>query len=240
MVLGTPLQYSKYLVRLTAPLPPRRSEQIALNGLDEYDGGGTFFPCLGRALRPAGGHVLSFRGGILHGGDPLLKGVRYIIACFCYHDQGEGRGVPLDVAAASARGKRWNNSNSSIDGDVAVRGTTEATAAAAVDAHESCGDQTNVSYVVHGGGNSGGGRSTTTSDHINTRTRGVLATGEAGVNGGDVKKEACSDATHGERGRDDADDALSSGGARGKEEEAEVKGIDFRSDQTFAFGFGFG
>lgn len=29
--------------------------------------------------------MLAFRGGILHGGDPLLKGVRYIIACFCYH-----------------------------------------------------------------------------------------------------------------------------------------------------------
>ncbi|CAM9853492.1 unnamed protein product, partial [Ectocarpus fasciculatus] len=61
---------------------------IALNGLDRYTGGGTFFPTLGRSLRPAEGHALSFRGGILHGGDPLLKGVRYIIACFCYYDDG--------------------------------------------------------------------------------------------------------------------------------------------------------
>ncbi|CBN77697.1 conserved unknown protein [Ectocarpus siliculosus] len=61
---------------------------IALNGLDQYTGGGTFFPSLGRSLRPAEGHALSFRGGILHGGDPLLKGVRYIIACFCYYDDG--------------------------------------------------------------------------------------------------------------------------------------------------------
>lgn len=62
------------------------SLQIALNGLDEYRGGGTFFPSLGRALRPAKGHALSFRGSILHGGDPIIEGVRYIIACFCYAD----------------------------------------------------------------------------------------------------------------------------------------------------------
>ncbi|CAN0428593.1 unnamed protein product, partial [Laminaria digitata] len=59
---------------------------IALNGLGEYTGGGTFFPCLGRSLRPPEGHTLSFGGGILHGGDPLIRGVRYIIACFCYYD----------------------------------------------------------------------------------------------------------------------------------------------------------
>lgn len=60
-----------------------------MNGPGDYSGGGTFFPCLGRALRPLEGHVLAFRGGILHGGDPLLKGVRYIIACFCYHDDND-------------------------------------------------------------------------------------------------------------------------------------------------------
>lgn len=61
-------------------------EQIALNGWDDYTGGGTFFPSLNRSLRPPKGHALSFRGDILHGGDPLLSGVRYIIACFCYYD----------------------------------------------------------------------------------------------------------------------------------------------------------
>ena len=67
--------------------------QIALNGPGDYSGGGTFFPCLGRALRPLEDHVLAFRGDIMHGGDPVLKGVRYIIACFCYHDDNEGRVV---------------------------------------------------------------------------------------------------------------------------------------------------
>ena len=63
--------------------------QIALNGPGDYSGGGTFSPCLGRALRPLEDHVLAFRGDIMHGGDPLLKGVRYIIACFCYHDDND-------------------------------------------------------------------------------------------------------------------------------------------------------
>ncbi|CAM9995413.1 unnamed protein product [Discosporangium mesarthrocarpum] len=57
---------------------------VALNSTHEYQGGGTFFPCLGRPLRPEKGHVLSFRGSILHGGDPTWSGVRYIIACFVY------------------------------------------------------------------------------------------------------------------------------------------------------------
>eukprot|EP00752_Nemacystus_decipiens_P010328 g9200.t1 len=65
---------------------------IALNGLDQYSGGGTFFPCLGRSVRPPEGHALSFRGDILHGGDPLLRGVRYIIACFCYYDADDADG----------------------------------------------------------------------------------------------------------------------------------------------------
>lgn len=34
------------------------------------------------------GHALSFSGDILHGGDPITRGIRYIIACFCY-SQGE-------------------------------------------------------------------------------------------------------------------------------------------------------
>ena len=87
--------------------------QIALNGLDEYSGGGTFFPCLGRALRPPEGHALAFRGGVLHGGDPLLKGVRYIIACFCFYDQ-EGQEL-TDLAGEV-------NDNDACDRDRHVNG----------------------------------------------------------------------------------------------------------------------
>ncbi|CAM9692822.1 unnamed protein product [Choristocarpus tenellus] len=57
---------------------------IALNSVDKYEGGGTFFPCLGRSLRPKKGQVLFFDGGILHAGDPTCSGVRYIMACFVY------------------------------------------------------------------------------------------------------------------------------------------------------------
>lgn len=55
---------------------------IALNTTDAYTGGGTFFVDLNKAIRPDTGHVLSFRGDLLHGGDPITSGTRYIIAAF--------------------------------------------------------------------------------------------------------------------------------------------------------------
>ncbi len=58
---------------------------IALNGTDEYDGGGTFIAKLNDSLRPSLGGVLSFRGDqLVHGGDPVVGGIRYIIVAFCY------------------------------------------------------------------------------------------------------------------------------------------------------------
>lgn len=58
---------------------------IALNGTDEYDGGGTFIAKLNESLRPSLGGVLSFRGDqLVHGGDPVVGGTRYIIVAFCY------------------------------------------------------------------------------------------------------------------------------------------------------------
>jgi hypothetical protein len=51
---------------------------IALNGLDEYEGGGTFFEALGRPAAKADvGHVVSFPGGLwAHGGEPITSGTR--------------------------------------------------------------------------------------------------------------------------------------------------------------------
>jgi len=58
---------------------------IALNDTSEYDGGGTFIAKINRAVRPSVGGALSFRGdSLLHGGDPLIRGRRYIIVAFCY------------------------------------------------------------------------------------------------------------------------------------------------------------
>jgi hypothetical protein len=49
-----------------------------------YVGGGTYFADLGRAIRVPAGHMLSFHGDVLHGGDPVLRGCRYILAVFLY------------------------------------------------------------------------------------------------------------------------------------------------------------
>lgn len=58
---------------------------IALNSMSEYDGGGTYVASLKRAVRLQIGGALSFRGDqLLHGGDPVVEGRRYIIVAFCY------------------------------------------------------------------------------------------------------------------------------------------------------------
>ena len=55
---------------------------IALNENWEYIGGGTYFTDLKRSIRPNMGHVVTFHGHLVHGGDPIIKGTRYIIAAF--------------------------------------------------------------------------------------------------------------------------------------------------------------
>lgn len=57
---------------------------VALNSIDEYAGGGTYFDCLNGAIRPTRGQILAFDGNLLHGGDPLLTGTRYIVAIFLF------------------------------------------------------------------------------------------------------------------------------------------------------------
>ena len=58
---------------------------IALNSHLDYDGGGTYVAKLGRAIRVEKGGAFSFRGDeLLHGGDPVVRGRRYIIVAFCY------------------------------------------------------------------------------------------------------------------------------------------------------------
>ena len=58
---------------------------IPLNASSEYTGGGTYFPSLNCILRPGVGQALLFPGGsILHGGQPITAGTRYILAVFAY------------------------------------------------------------------------------------------------------------------------------------------------------------
>jgi tetratricopeptide (TPR) repeat protein len=75
-------------------LPLHRDESthsfvLALNNGEEYEGGGTYIADLGTSIRPGIGGVVSFRGdSLLHGGDPVVSGTRYIIVAFLYLDQG--------------------------------------------------------------------------------------------------------------------------------------------------------
>ncbi|KAL7542798.1 hypothetical protein ACHAWF_007251 [Thalassiosira exigua] len=72
-------------------LPPHFDESthsfvIALN--NDFKGGGTYIHSLRRALTPKPGGMLSFCGGeLLHSGDPVVDGIRYIVAAFCYVDK---------------------------------------------------------------------------------------------------------------------------------------------------------
>lgn len=61
---------------------------IALNDLSDYDGGGTYICSLGKSYRSSVGGVFTFRGDqIEHGGDPVVRGIRYVIVGFCYVDK---------------------------------------------------------------------------------------------------------------------------------------------------------
>lgn len=74
--------YQKYL-----PLHTDQSTHsftIALNSKNEYEGGGTYFSPLPlhQNVRAEIGNLVSFNGNILHGGEPVHYGTRFIIAGF--------------------------------------------------------------------------------------------------------------------------------------------------------------
>lgn len=65
------------------------SFNVALNDLDEYEGGGTYFRRLADSTdEPAGpvrsgkGHLLAHSSALWHGGHPITSGVRYILVAF--------------------------------------------------------------------------------------------------------------------------------------------------------------
>ena len=91
----------RYAAGAQAQLPLHTDESqlsltLALNGADEYEGGGTYVAELRRALRPALGHMLAFEGGLFHGGEPIVRGVRYIIAAFLYTERAAAAGAPSE------------------------------------------------------------------------------------------------------------------------------------------------
>lgn len=75
---------------------------LALN--DEFEGGGTYFFDVDRTICPSTGSLITFRGDqLLHGGNPVVTSVRYILAVFLYLDDDEGStglmcDIPDDVA----------------------------------------------------------------------------------------------------------------------------------------------
>ena len=105
--LGAVYVHDAFIVKYDAAkqrhLPFHRDESthsfiIALNDTCDYDGGGTFIAAFNNVLRPKLGGMVSFRGDeLLHAGDPVVRGVRYIIAAFCYAASIEDdiEGIPL-------------------------------------------------------------------------------------------------------------------------------------------------
>lgn len=146
---------------------------------------------------------MSFRGDILHGGDPLLSGVRYIIACFCYYDD----------TRDDDDGDDDDGGNSAVGGG--ERGEEEA---------EGRGRMVETKKEGLGGlGGQSCTRSDTEVEKDNRSEEGSSSSRSNGaVCGGDGKS---SDNGHALGDRKPA-------GGKG--------GIEFRSDKTFSFGFGFG
>ena len=58
---------------------------IALNSALDFSGGGTYFDDLNEAISLDEGHMLSFCGNkLLHGGEPITSGTRYIMTMFMF------------------------------------------------------------------------------------------------------------------------------------------------------------
>lgn len=71
---------------------------IALNDMDEYEGGGLYIAPTQDLLNGPAGTVLFFAGGLVHGGYPVKKGTRWILTAFLYCDanaSGKKRGFLL-------------------------------------------------------------------------------------------------------------------------------------------------
>ncbi|GAX15195.1 lysyl hydroxylase/galactosyltransferase/ glucosyltransferase [Fistulifera solaris] len=59
------------------------SFNIALNPSSDYVGGGTWFEALDAPIVLPQGHVVSHASGLLHGGQAITAGRRYILVAFC-------------------------------------------------------------------------------------------------------------------------------------------------------------
>ena len=55
---------------------------IALNPSTEFEGGGTWFHSLNEAIKIEEGEVVTHASGLLHGGQAITSGKRYILVAF--------------------------------------------------------------------------------------------------------------------------------------------------------------
>jgi uncharacterized membrane protein YgcG len=130
---------------------------LPLNRQSEYDGGGTYFGPLGRSVRPPMGALVAFHGGrVLHGGEPVVRGTRYVLAAFLYVRRDPTRGGGADAAAppvTEARGTKRVRADAG-----GGRGTAGREAAACRRRAAFGADSEGVSFSFgFGGGDVGGG-----------------------------------------------------------------------------------
>jgi hypothetical protein len=78
--------------QVSLPLHSDQSEYsltMPLNEQAEFEGGGTYFAGLGRALNCCAGGIVAFPGRLTHGAAPITAGVRYVIVAFLYEHREE-------------------------------------------------------------------------------------------------------------------------------------------------------
>ena len=89
--------FDAYLVKYDADAGQKRlplhndqsdySLTIAMNSLDEYADGGTYFSDTDTTYKTDTGGIISFRGDLTHAGKMTTTGRRYIIVCFVYEEE---------------------------------------------------------------------------------------------------------------------------------------------------------
>ena len=88
------------------PLHSDQSEYsitLPLNDTSEYEGGGTFFAELDRAVNSDAGGLVLFPGSLFHAGAPTTKGRRYVIVAFLFEDRGDADELERRLDGADRR-----------------------------------------------------------------------------------------------------------------------------------------
>ena len=57
---------------------------LPLNSQNDYDGGGTYFHSIARAVNAQAGGLVAFPGHLTHGASQITRGRRYVIVAFLY------------------------------------------------------------------------------------------------------------------------------------------------------------